>query len=264
MELPGLWLMLLLGIRHGFDPDHIAAIDGMSVRLADTKPNLAKWTGTLFAAGHGFVVTLVIVAIAVFSASWKLPGALVDFLEFVPGIILLGVGFSNLYALLKIDSYRPKGLKSMFLPAPLRRSSNPLAILATGALFAMVFDTTTQATALAYTATSGLGISYSFLLGFSFSAGMIFTDTIDCRVLYAIMRTAPGDRVVSDYRRKLGWIIACTALLVGGYKTVSSFFPWFVLAEDVLAGFGMAFFVLMFLFYSYLFMRTKSFKPNAD
>jgi high-affinity nickel-transport protein len=48
--------MFMLGLRHGFDPDHIAIIDGVSVRYAATKPLLAKWTGTLFAAGHGTVV----------------------------------------------------------------------------------------------------------------------------------------------------------------------------------------------------------------
>ncbi len=32
MELSGILLMLMLGLRHGFDPDHIAIIDGVSVR----------------------------------------------------------------------------------------------------------------------------------------------------------------------------------------------------------------------------------------
>jgi high-affinity nickel-transport protein len=54
MELSGILLMFMLGLRHGFDPDHIAIIDGVSVRYAATKPLLAKWTGTLFAAGSWY------------------------------------------------------------------------------------------------------------------------------------------------------------------------------------------------------------------
>jgi high-affinity nickel permease len=38
MEPAGLLLMLMLGLRHGFDPDHIAIIDGVAVRYTATKP----------------------------------------------------------------------------------------------------------------------------------------------------------------------------------------------------------------------------------
>jgi len=47
----------LPGLRHGVDPDHLAALDGMA-RLRNS-----RWNGVWFAAGHSFVVTLLAVGI---------------------------------------------------------------------------------------------------------------------------------------------------------------------------------------------------------
>lgn len=45
-------LFFLLGLRHGIEPDHIAAIDGLTLRAHDHRERHAPWTGTLFALGH--------------------------------------------------------------------------------------------------------------------------------------------------------------------------------------------------------------------
>ena len=45
-------LAVALGMRHGVDPDHLAAVDGLS-RVRPSPLN-----GVLFALGHGGVVTL--------------------------------------------------------------------------------------------------------------------------------------------------------------------------------------------------------------
>ena len=95
MELSGLLLMLMLGLRHGFDPDHIAIIDGVSVRYSATKPLLAKWTGTLFALGHGAVVTCIAVMISRLSHSWNFPQAVWNVVDWVPGLLLILVGVLN-------------------------------------------------------------------------------------------------------------------------------------------------------------------------
>ena len=52
-----LTLAVALGLRHGVDPDHLAAIDGLS-RL---RPS--RWNGVLFAIGHGILVTLLAVGV---------------------------------------------------------------------------------------------------------------------------------------------------------------------------------------------------------
>jgi high-affinity nickel-transport protein len=49
-------LVFLLGLRHGFDPDHLVAINGLTrCNQNDTR----GWCGLYFSLGHGVVVTLV-------------------------------------------------------------------------------------------------------------------------------------------------------------------------------------------------------------
>ena len=49
-SLPTHWLALvavvfLLGLKHGLDPDHLAAIDGLTRYNAARRPLLARWSG---------------------------------------------------------------------------------------------------------------------------------------------------------------------------------------------------------------------------
>ncbi|MFC3559082.1 HoxN/HupN/NixA family nickel/cobalt transporter [Pedobacter jamesrossensis] len=252
MEYSAVMLMIMLGLRHGFDPDHIAIIDGISVRYTVSKPKLAKWTGTLFAIGHGFIVTLVMTSIGYIGHSTRLPDGLWKFMEWVPGAVLILVGLMNLRMLTQKTVYKPHGLKYFFIPSSIKNSSNPFAIIFIGALFAMVFDTNTQATAWAYAATSQMTIWYALILGIAFSIGMITTDTLDSRILFSLMLTSQRDSSVLNYRRKLGWIIVYISLVVGSYKFLSHVFPEIELQESVLTGIGIAFFVLMSIFYAYI------------
>lgn len=252
MEFSGILLMLMLGLRHGIDPDHIAIIDGVSIRYATTKPLLAKWTGTLFAIGHGTVVTCIAVMISRFSHSWNLPQYVWNILDWVPGILLLLVGYLNLRMLQSKKKYSPTGWKMFFLPAKLKNSSHPLAIVLIGILFAMVFDTNTQAAAWAYTATSQLSTANALLLGGSFSVGMIITDTLDSRILYTLVLRSANNDTVLNYRKNLGWIIVYISFIVGGYKIISRLIPAVELEDTVLTFIGIAFFALMICFYIFI------------
>ena len=67
--LPTHWLALvgvvfMLGLKHGVDPDHLAAIDGLTRFNAGRRPLLSRWSGLLFSAGHGVVVTAVAIFVA--------------------------------------------------------------------------------------------------------------------------------------------------------------------------------------------------------
>jgi len=252
MEISGVLLLFLLGLRHGFDPDHIAIIDGLSVRLNAQKPTLAKWTGTLFAAGHSSVVTCIIVMIACFSHTWNFSKTAWDILDWIPGIMLVLVGLMNLRGLTRDKSFRPAGLKMGFIPSKLKRSSNPLAIILIGILFAMVFDTNTQAAAWAYTATSKISIANALILGCAFSAGMITTDTLDSRILFMLMQRSEADNAILNYRRKIGWVIVFVSLIVGAYKLINHIIPSIEVEESMLNWVGILFFSVMVSFYSYI------------
>lgn len=264
MELSAILLMVMLGLRHGFDPDHIAIIDGVSVRYSATRPNLAKWTGTLFAIGHGSVVTAITVTISNLSRSWHFPKPVWDFLDWLPGILLIAVGLMNLRMLKKSQSYGPQGIKWMLVPKKIKESSNPLAIVLMGILFAMVFDTNTQAAAWAFAATSKLTTLNALILGISFSCGMIITDTLDSRILYSLMLKSVHNESILAYRRKLGWIIVYVSLLVGGYKILSHLIPYLELDEGILTLIGISFFMLMTVFYGYIIygMQPKTKKQT--
>jgi high-affinity nickel-transport protein len=56
---PADWLALaavvfLLGLKHGLDPDHLAAIDGLTRFNAGKSPRLSRWSGAVFSAGTGW------------------------------------------------------------------------------------------------------------------------------------------------------------------------------------------------------------------
>jgi nickel/cobalt transporter (NiCoT) family protein len=257
MEISGIVLLLLLGVRHGFDPDHIAIIDGVATRYSTDRPLLAKWTGTLFALGHGAVVTLVIVMISLFSHSLHFSRSIWTLLDWVPGLLLIGVGVMNFRMLLRKERYRPRGIRSSLLPKRLKESSNPLTIVLIGVLFALVFDTTTQAAAWAYTATSHTGAGSALVLGCCFSIGMITTDTFDSFILYRLMIRSMANESVLNYRRKIGWIIVALSFIVGGYKVISHLVPRLEISETALTVIGVGFFLIMGLFYMFIMFSGR-------
>jgi high-affinity nickel-transport protein len=61
---PADWLSLLLltfvlGMKHGFDADHLATIDGLTRYNIRVRPALARYCGTLFRwAGGGIALAL--------------------------------------------------------------------------------------------------------------------------------------------------------------------------------------------------------------
>src|SRR5436190_5430389 len=74
-------LVFVLGLKHGLDPDHLVAIDGL------TRSTKSRWCGLFFSLGHGLVVTLVGIAVAVVASDWQVPG----WLEHTGGWVSIGV-----------------------------------------------------------------------------------------------------------------------------------------------------------------------------
>jgi len=80
---------LALGMRHGTDPDHLAAIDGLT-RIRPRATN-----GVYFALGHGLLVILLAVGIGHFLASR---------FAFVGPWSLIAIGAVNLWRLVRGSS----------------------------------------------------------------------------------------------------------------------------------------------------------------
>jgi high-affinity nickel-transport protein len=101
--LPTHWLSLvavvfLLGLKHGLDPDHLAAIDGLTRFNAERRPRLSRWSGLLFSAGHGVVVTMVAVLVATVATEWRAPGWLENAGTWISIAFLTLLGVANLAA----------------------------------------------------------------------------------------------------------------------------------------------------------------------
>ncbi len=228
----GLGLLFVLGLRHGFDPDHIAVIDGLTLRAEQRRPGLAPWIGTLFSLGHGGLVTVIAVAVSLLSDRHLAPEALETFGTWVPIALLLLVGTFNLRALLAPGEFQPIGARSPLLPERLKHSSHPLAIVLVGVLFGLVFDTATQAAAWGYVATSSHGPVLALAMGLSFTSGMAVTDTIDSRLLSRVLRRAKRDEA-ARFRRILGWTIVAMSYGVAAYGIARWYSPAIELPEGV-------------------------------
>src|SRR5580698_9870246 len=99
-----LTLAVALGLRHGVDPDHLAAIDGLS-RL---RPS--RWNGVAFAIGHGAIVTLLAVGIGGLLARTVGP--------YAPWLLIL-LGVVNLWRLKAPAIHHHHGLSRFVRTSPL-------------------------------------------------------------------------------------------------------------------------------------------------
>jgi high-affinity nickel-transport protein len=242
----GLALMFVLGLRHGFDPDHIAMIDSMAYRSLETRPKMAPWIGTWFALGHGLTVTVIAVIFGTMAGgmadTMHLPVALGALLEWLPIALLILVGTLNLRSLMQPAPYCAIGWKTRFVPQRLRNSSHPLAIFLVGIVFALVFDTATQAAAWGYAASVHSGIAMALLVGLVFTAGMVITDTLDGRLMVRMLRHLSGRSQAQAYRRKIGWIIVFLSYGIALYGIATHFFPALAMDETMLTLAGCALF----------------------
>jgi len=180
--LPGLVLVaLVLGMRHGVDADHLAAIDAMARCNAQARPGLARRTGVWFSLGHGSVVMAVALAVAATAHAWKAPAWLAPFGAWASITMLVLLGALNLAAWQRaapgahVDL---AGWRSRLFQGALRACSRR-AVMGVGVLFAISFDTVGQAALMAATGIASRGLPAVALLAGAFVAGMVVTDGLN-------------------------------------------------------------------------------------
>lgn len=226
-----------VGMRHALDPDHVATVDGITFGLVERASALAPWVGTLFALGHGAVVTAIAVAAA--AATRELPwlAAPPSWVAWAPIALLTLVGVSNLRALLTSgDDYRPAGVKQRLLPRWLRSGEHPLAVLLIGVVFALMLDSAAQAAAWGYAAGVAGGPSAAFATGLIFTAGMTVAATLYGRAMCTLLRSA-GD-AAQKLRRVVGWGTVLLAFGVAGFAALMQLAPGLAPAEETLGLLG--------------------------
>ncbi len=228
--LPATWtalcvLAFVLGLRHGFDADHLATIDGITRYNARDNPRLARLAGALFSLGHGAVVLLVAWAAGALSAAWETPKWLEMTGIGVSVAFLFGLAFLNVRAVLVAEPgavVAPAGLKARLLGRVLtvRRA---WAVAAVGALFALSFDTVSQAALFSLAAARFGGVGDALFVAGLFVLGMLVVDGANGAWIHALVRRA--DRTAAIASRVMALTVAGISLAVGLFTVAKVFLP---------------------------------------
>jgi nickel/cobalt transporter (NiCoT) family protein len=229
-NLPSDWLSLLiltfvLGMKHGFDADHLATIDGLTRFNVRVRPGMARYCGTLFSLGHGAVVMAIALGVSALAGHWEVPAWFGMLGAVVSIAFLVALGSLNLAAVLRAgpdEMVQPVGLKGRLLGS-LRQVSHPALVALVGALFALSFDTLSQAAFFALSATQFGGWQHALLLAMLFMLGMLLTDGING--LWIARLIARADQVALVASRVMGLVVSGVSLLVAAFGAAKMLSP---------------------------------------
>ncbi len=245
-----------LGMRHAFDPDHIAAIDNTTRKqLADGGRPVS--IGFWFSLGHSSVVFVLVALLALGVRS--LAGQLEDESSLlqqvtgvagtvISGVFLVLIGVLNLVVLVGIVSvFRRmrrggfdeaeleaqldnRGFVTRFIKGATRAVTRPWHMYPVGLLFGLGFDTATEVGLLVLAGGAAVSLPWYAVLTLPvlFAAGMSLLDTIDGLFMYYAYGWAnlrPVRKVY--YNIAITGLSVAVALVIGGIELIS------VLAEKL-------------------------------
>ncbi|MDA8416672.1 MAG: nickel transporter [Betaproteobacteria bacterium] len=218
-------LVFVLGLKHGFDADHLATIDGLTRFNAHANPRLSRYCGVLFSIGHGVVVIAIALLVSTLAQQWRIPEWLEAFGSWVSIVFLVALGLANLHVVLHTQSgqvVQPIGLKGRFL-GRLANAAHPALVALVGALFALSFDTISQAAMFSLTASHIGGWQPALMLGLLFMFGMMVTDGINGLWISRLIHRANQTALIAS--RVMGLSIAGISLLVAFLGVIKITFP---------------------------------------
>ena len=223
-------VILLLGMKHGFDADHLAAIDGLTRYNARVRPRLARAAGMLFSLGHGLVVVGVALGVSVLAQAWHAPAWLEAFGAWVSIGLLTLLALLNIVAVLRTPREQVaqvQGWRSGVF-ARLLRAGNPWMVMGVGTLFALSVDTVSQAALFALTASQFGGWQPALVLALLFVAGMLLVDGVNgAWIARLVERSDRSARVASRVMAlAVSGVGLLTAALAFASRTLPSVDVW--------------------------------------
>jgi high-affinity nickel-transport protein len=271
----------VLGLRHGMDADHIAAIDNTTRKLMQEKNQHPFTVGMWFSLGHSVIVGVLVVALifATRSVLAHLPalessGPVIA--TSVSGLFLLLIGTVNMVIVLNIygtfkelrhgklngtelESQLDNGGFNRYFKALFKIVKSPWQIFPIGVLFGLGFDTASQVALLGISI--GLGVSASvpiwmiLVLPLMFTCGMVLTDTTDgvtMRMAYGWAFQNPIRKIY--YNLSITVISVLVAYVIGAIELLQviatesnltgAFWVWLCGLDFETLGFGI---IVMFL-----------------
>lgn len=211
------FLVFTLGMRHGLDADHLVAVDGLTRLNATNNPRLARRCGAFFSLGHGFIVMLVAILVGALTESFSPPRWVEELGSWVSIGFLLALGVLNMHAVIRTQPNEPirlVGLKSRLIPR-IQHARNPLVVASVGGVFALSFDTLSQAALFAMAATHFGGIEHALALGALFTLGMLIVDGCNGLWIYRLIHRANGHALIAS--RVFAVVIASLSLVVAAF-----------------------------------------------
>jgi len=249
---PGAFTVFVLGMRHGADPDHLAAIDNVTRNAYVKTPLLSRFVGTFFAGGHTVMVMAISVLVGMLGTRFAAHGATIERIgTWISIVVLLAVAAMNVRTL-RAGGTRVAGAKTRLLPRALREGSSAFLAVPIGLLFGFGFETSSQLAAYALAFGVDAGIAGALVIGGMFSAGMICTDTLDSVLVHRLI-SYRSDGLPALMRV---WILSVTilAVVVALYETAQVLGWRSPVGDLTVSAVLVASLVLVF---AYVFVRTR-------
>jgi nickel/cobalt transporter (NiCoT) family protein len=217
MILTSAFTVFALGLRHGADPDHLAAIDNLTRNAVEERPSLSRFIGTLFASGHAIMVLAIAALLGYLGARLSAHAQLIETTgTWVSIAVLVLIAALNLRQLAAGETDRIAGAKTRLLPRALRNAGNPWLAIPIGVLFGFGFETSSQIATYAVAIGADAGVVGALLVASMFSVGMTCTDTLDSVLVHRLVTYRAG-RLPRVMRV---WLLSVTlfALAIAGYE----------------------------------------------
>jgi len=206
-----------LGLRHGADPDHLAAIDNLTRNSLRRAPRLSRFIGTLFAGGHTVMVLAIAALIGYVGTRFAVHGNTIeDIGTWLSIVVLLALAALNLRQLHLGQSDRVFGIKTRIMPAVLRNGTSPWLALPVGLLFGFGFETSSQIATYALAFGADAGVTGALIVGAMFCGGMICTDTLDSLFVHRVVSYKSGN--LPRVMRVWIWSVTLFAVAVAAYE----------------------------------------------
>jgi high-affinity nickel-transport protein len=242
-----------LGLRHGADPDHIAAIDNMTRNSFGKRPWLSRFCGTIFAGGHSVMVLSIAALVGLLGTHLGKYGGTIETIgTWISIAVLVLIAILNLRQLRSGTDGRIAGVKTKLLPRFLREATSPWVALPVGFLFGFGFETSSQI--LAYSVAFGVrsGVIGALFVGAMFCFGMICTDTLDSVLVHRLVSDRVSMRAAT--MRVWIWSVTIVALAVAAYE-LAQVLGWQSPVPDLYVSCGIV--AALLVVFAYVFVSTK-------